>query len=291
MAVGKYAQSRYASRIIVLVVLVGGCVVPDVDSLEYLSVGTAPRLFITGPPFSEAGAAGALAVSRRQSKWIEVEQSGSGQGIGTWVVRPQHQNSSSVVIVIHEIFGVNDWVLAVADKLAENGFVALVPDLVSGLGPNGGGTTSVASRHQVIGLLRGLNQDEKFARLAAVRAGLPVETSATTVNRFCSSGLQTISMAAQRVVSDQVPIMVAGGVESISLVQNNLNQLHFEEEWLITEKPEPSTMWMPSSPWRCLPVCQPGWISATMVSEPQVRKPVSGATRMPAFVSWGVFTH
>ena len=129
MAVGKYAQSLYASRIIVLVVLVGGCVVPDVDSLEYLSVGTAPRLFTTGPPFSEAGAAGALAVSRRQSKWIEVEQSGSGQGIGTWVVRPQHQNSSSVVIVIHEIFGVNDWVLAVADKLAENGFVALVPDL------------------------------------------------------------------------------------------------------------------------------------------------------------------
>ena len=79
------------------------------------------------------------------------------------------------------------------------------------------------------------------ARLAAVRAGLPVETSATTVNRFCSSGLQTISMAAQRVVSDQVPIMVAGGVESISLVQHNLNLLHFEEEWLIKENPE---LWM-----------------------------------------------
>ena len=79
------------------------------------------------------------------------------------------------------------------------------------------------------------------ARLAAVRAGLPVETSATTVNRFCSSGLQTISMAAQRVVLDHVPIMVAGGVESISLVQNNLNHLHFEEEWLIKEKPE---LWM-----------------------------------------------
>ena len=79
------------------------------------------------------------------------------------------------------------------------------------------------------------------ARLAAVRAGLPVETSATTVNRFCSSGLQTISMAAQRVVLDRVPIMVAGGVESISLVQNNLNHLHLEEEWLIKEKPE---LWM-----------------------------------------------
>ena len=79
------------------------------------------------------------------------------------------------------------------------------------------------------------------ARLAAVRAGLPVDTSATTVNRFCSSGLQTISMAAQRVVLDQVPVMVAGGVESISLVQNNLNHLHFEEERLFREKPE---LWM-----------------------------------------------
>ncbi len=79
------------------------------------------------------------------------------------------------------------------------------------------------------------------ARLAAVRAGLPVETSATTVNRFCSSGLQTISMAAQRVVMDEVPVMVAGGVESISLVQNNLNHHHFEEEWLMAHKPE---LWM-----------------------------------------------
>ncbi len=79
------------------------------------------------------------------------------------------------------------------------------------------------------------------ARLAAVRAGLPVETSATTVNRFCSSGLQAISMAAQRVVMDQVPVMVAGGVESISLVQNNLNHYYFEEARLMREKPE---LWM-----------------------------------------------
>ena len=53
------------------------------------------------------------------------------------------------------------------------------------------------------------------ARQAALLGGLPVETSATTVNRFCSSGLQTISMAAQRVVMDQVPVMVAGGVGAI----------------------------------------------------------------------------
>ena len=79
------------------------------------------------------------------------------------------------------------------------------------------------------------------ARLAAIRAGLPVTTAGTTINRFCSSGLQTISVAAQRVLTDRVPIMVAGGVESISLVQNTLNKEHFTEEWLMRHKPE---LWM-----------------------------------------------
>ena len=77
-----------------------------------------------------------------------------------------------------------------------------------------------------------------IARLAAVRAGLPVTASAVTVNRFCSSGLQTIAMAAHRVVVDKVPVMVAGGVESVSLVQNNLNQHHYTEDWLMRHKPE-----------------------------------------------------
>ena len=64
---------------------------------------------------------------------------------------------------------------------------------------------------------------QNIARNAALRAGLPVTTAGTTVNRFCSSGLQAIAMAAQRVIVDKVPVMVAGGVESISLVQVNLS--------------------------------------------------------------------
>ncbi len=72
-----------------------------------------------------------------------------------------------------------------------------------------------------------------LARTAAVRAGLPVEVSGTTINRFCASGLQAISVAAQRIVVDGAPVMVAGGAESISLVQNNLNIKFFTEEWLL----------------------------------------------------------
>jgi acetyl-CoA C-acetyltransferase len=82
---------------------------------------------------------------------------------------------------------------------------------------------------------------KNIARLAAVRAGLPVTTSGTTVNRFCSSGLQAIAMAAHSVMVDQVPVVAAGGVESVSLVQPNLNRVHFEEAWLMKEKPE---LWM-----------------------------------------------
>ena len=80
------------------------------------------------------------------------------------------------------------------------------------------------------------------ARQCAIKAGLPVTSSATTVNRFCSSGLQTISMAAQRVVMDQVPVMVAGGLESISLVSPNMNQTGLTEDGLMEAKPE---LWMP----------------------------------------------
>ncbi len=81
-----------------------------------------------------------------------------------------------------------------------------------------------------------------IARLSAVRAGLPATTSATTINRFCSSGLQAIAVAAHRVIVDGVPVMVAGGLESISLVQPNLNQHRSTEDWLMKHKPE---LWMP----------------------------------------------
>ena len=78
-----------------------------------------------------------------------------------------------------------------------------------------------------------------IARLAAIRAGMPVTVSGVTVNRFCSSGMQAIAMAAQRVIVDRVPVMAAGGVESISLVQNeHFNNFRIHEPWLDEHKPE-----------------------------------------------------
>jgi acetyl-CoA C-acetyltransferase len=77
-----------------------------------------------------------------------------------------------------------------------------------------------------------------IGRYAAIRAGLPVSTAGTTVDRQCASGLQAIAMAAQRVIVDQVPMMVAGGVESISCVQANINMNYLKDEWVLANKPD-----------------------------------------------------
>jgi acetyl-CoA acetyltransferase family protein len=76
-----------------------------------------------------------------------------------------------------------------------------------------------------------------IARVAAIRAGLPVTTAGFTVNRFCSSGLQAIALAANSIRNDGVPIAVAGGVESISLVSPNTNTKFYSNEWVVEHKP------------------------------------------------------
>jgi len=83
---------------------------------------------------------------------------------------------------------------------------------------------------------------QNIARLSAIRAGLPVTVSGVTVNRFCSSGLQTIAFAAQRIITGEVDVIVAGGLESISLLQEGGRPPPVKEEWLEAHKPE---VWMP----------------------------------------------
>ena len=75
-----------------------------------------------------------------------------------------------------------------------------------------------------------------IARQAAIRAGLPVTTAGQTVNRFCSSGLQAIALAARSITQDAVPVAVAGGLESISLVQMNLNTKFYRDDWIVEHK-------------------------------------------------------
>ena len=83
---------------------------------------------------------------------------------------------------------------------------------------------------------------KNIARMSVIRAGLPVTTGGTTINRLCASGLQAIAVAANRVVMDGLPVAVAGGLESISLVRDNAMKNEVKEDWLLEHKPE---MWIP----------------------------------------------
>jgi len=79
---------------------------------------------------------------------------------------------------------------------------------------------------------------QNIARQIAIRAGMPVTVSGMTVNRFCSSGLQTVALASQRILTGEAEIFVAGGVESISCVQNEMNKHMLADPWLTQNKPE-----------------------------------------------------
>ncbi len=98
--------------------------------------------------------------------------------------------------------------------------------------------------HEVEDCLMGCAMPEgatggNIARQIAIRGGLPVTTAGATINRFCSSGMQAITMAAQRIMSNELDICVAGGLESISLVQNeHQNNFMAKEDWINQHKPE-----------------------------------------------------
>src|SRR5215469_11218766 len=83
-------------------------------------------------------AADMLKNSPRHGEWVEIPAGETK--LHTWVVYPERKDKAPVVIVIHEIFGMTDWVRSVADGLAAEGFIAIAPDLLSGKGPSGGGT-------------------------------------------------------------------------------------------------------------------------------------------------------
>ncbi len=149
-------------------------------------------------PPDDVGAAAALRDSPRHGEWIDVALPGGSPVIRTWVVHPERSDRAPVVIVIHEIFGLTEWVRGVADALAAEGFIAMAPDLLSGMGPGGGGTSSFQG-DAVREAIRGLKGDEVARRLDAVRAaGLAMPSAATKSASigFCWGGSSSFAYAA-----------------------------------------------------------------------------------------------
>lgn len=147
------------------------------------------------PPDAEH-AVEALTNSPRHGEWVTIEREG-GAPIKTWVSYPERADKAPVVIVIHEIFGMTDWIRSVADSLAAEGFLAVAPDLLSGMGPNGGGTESFEG-DKVREAIRGLSGPECKTRLDAVREWALHQPSASgksaTVG-FCWGGSTSFAYA------------------------------------------------------------------------------------------------
>jgi carboxymethylenebutenolidase len=150
-------------------------------------------------PAAQEGAAAVLETSPRHGEWADVALPGGGAPIRTWIVYPERKDKAPVVIVIHEIFGLTPWIRAVADRLAQDGFIAVAPDLLSGKGPGGGGTESAAGRDEVVALVRSLTPEDVKARLDAVRAwalALPAATQKSATIGFCWGGSSSFAYAA-----------------------------------------------------------------------------------------------
>lgn len=149
-------------------------------------------------PPGESGAKAALEKSPRHGEWVDVAVPTRQTPIRSYVVYPERKDKAPVVIVIQEIYGLTDWIRSVADQLAADGFIAIAPDLLSGHGPNGGGTDAFASRDDVVKAVRGLKSEEVNASLDAVRAygvKLPAASGKSATVGYCWGGSASFAYA------------------------------------------------------------------------------------------------
>ena len=139
-----------------------------------------------------------LEKSPRHREWVTIKH--DGRSVETFVVYPETKTKAPVVLVIHEIFGLTDWVQDLADQLAEAGYIAVAPDLLSGMGPNGGRTPAFPQGGAVQAVSH-LNSEQVTADLNAVAdygLKLPSTNKTLYVAGFCWGGGQSFRFATNR---------------------------------------------------------------------------------------------
>jgi carboxymethylenebutenolidase len=142
-----------------------------------------------------------LAKSPRHREWVKVKN--GNREVNSFVVYPEVNKKATAVIVIHEIFGMSDWVQQLTDELAEAGYIAIAPDLLSGMGPNGGGTAEIAATgNNAVGqAIRALPPNQIAADLNAVAdyvSKLPAANGKVAVGGFCWGGSTTFFFSTRR---------------------------------------------------------------------------------------------
>jgi carboxymethylenebutenolidase len=183
-------EEAMGGRIPILLLFVLALVAPA-------QAGAAEPEAVPIPP-GEAGAKAALESSPRHHEWVDIAVPGKEGKVTTFVAYPERKDKAPVVIVIHEIYGLTDWIRAVADRLAADGFIAIAPDLLSGTGPGGGGTDKFESRDDVVKAVRGLAATDVVAALNAVSrygTGLPAAKDKFATIGFCWGGARSFLYA------------------------------------------------------------------------------------------------
>ena len=177
----------------------------------------APQGAASLPP-AEEGAKARLNASPRHGEYADIAVPGGGK-LRSWVSYPERKDKAPVVIVIHEIFGLSDWIRSVADQLAADGYIAIAPDLLTGKGPNGGGTESYASRDDVVAGVRGLTPDEVVTKLDAVRAygaKLPASNGRTATVGYCWGGSTSFSYATKQPALNAAVVYYGGSPADVA---------------------------------------------------------------------------
>ncbi len=160
----------------------------------------APKVSAPAIPPDGDHATKALVDSPRHGEWVDIAldpKDPKAPKLKTWVAYPERKDKAPVVLVVHEIFGMTDWVRAVADQLAAEGYIAVAPDLLSGKGPNGGNSDSFTG-DSVRDAIRKLEPAEVNARLDAARAyaiALPAATDRVACMGFCWGGTTAFAYA------------------------------------------------------------------------------------------------
>lgn len=137
-----------------------------------------------------------LEKSPRHLEWVKIKQ--GNREVNSFIAFPEVKEKATAVVVIHEIFGLSDWVRGVADQLAEAGYIAIAPDLLSGAAPGGGGTAELGAGDAVRKAISGLPPDQITADLNAVLehvSKLPACNGSVAVGGFCWGGAQSFRFA------------------------------------------------------------------------------------------------
>ena len=138
--------------------------------------------------------------SPRHGEWVKL--SNGSRTVDTFVVYPERKDKAPVMLVFHEIFGMSDWAMEMADELAANGYIAIVPDLLSGMGPNGGRTSDFGDDQQkIMEAVSNLSTDQVMGDMNAAADyahTIPSANGHISVCGFCWGGTQTFHFATVR---------------------------------------------------------------------------------------------